>query len=119
MAWSIPGSSRAVCGFCRSTIGCLHHLPRRIWPMTASTVRPSQWVTWKTLVGAYHMPPKDPLSPRILRVRAAEAVDELAPWLVGSGYDEVDFPEGYQLARDLAHIGEVDLDEVLALARMG
>ena len=87
--------------------------------MTASTARPSEWATWKALVDASHQPPKDPLSPHILRERAANAVDELVRWLVGNGYDQVDFPEGYQLARDLAHIGEVDLEEVVALARTG
>jgi hypothetical protein len=83
---------------------------------TTRTARPSQWTTWKALVDAS---PGDPVSAVILQVRAEMAVEELAAWLVGNGYDEIDFPEEYQLARDLAHIGEVDLDEVLALARMG
>jgi hypothetical protein len=87
--------------------------------MTASTARPSQWATWKALVDASHQPPKDPVSARILRASAAEAVEKLVPWLVGNGYDVIDFPEGYGLARDLADVGEVDLEEVLAQAKSG
>jgi hypothetical protein len=60
-----------------------------------------------------------PCLARILRASAAEAVEKLVPWLVGNGYDVIDFPEGYGLARDLADVGEVDLEEVLAQAKSG
>lgn len=66
---------------------------------------------------ASRQPPKDPVSSPILRASAAEAVEKLVPWLVEK--DEIDFPEDYQLARDLADIGEVDLEELLAQTKSG